>query len=840
MNTETANPVLYSAAQLAKAAGISKRTLLAELRNTPARGSVIVSGNAALTWSIDDLPERYREAIQKTVEATHSRDAHSFITKAPERWELKDPISKRVIALSEIADEAIHKAATLRQALDRVIQLRNNPAISSRDLEAMGLEDFRREFGYAITDRTFRALLKRTVERDNFCENWNRLEIYLDGNPQRKATTPAPLSGLEFQEIHDLMAMFKSATEPSTREREAVWLCALKMFEGQVSAGADAKRTRISLVDYLWKSAPWLARSKNALRVAFAGKHDRWIESEREEKALRDGREARKGIPTAPPIPQELIDPLVACATFRTGGRVSQAVREVATMAQKLCIETSLAELLSPQAANKSYVNRRVREAVRHQVRMLEPHTLGGRALDTARASLDRDYSNVASGYCYSSDDVTLPVYWYIPDGNGWFSLVRGQCLITIDFRALRILGFSLQPDRNYSSPVIHTNFTRVFADWGVPSILYLEQGIWKNSKLITGGPKAQTSHPDYKFMPFSWAETERGFGDLGVRFIHAIRARSKVVERVIGLVQDLMEGEPGYCGRDERRDKPEICKQHEDDVKFKRAHPSKYFYDGDQWEARLVEIFAQYNATVQHGKILAGMSPDEAMEKLQSPEKEKRPVLFDDTCRHLLAHYRVIKEVGKDGITITVGKKKWTYRDEQTGRDKFKSMLCWFNPDEPSALAVTDLNMRNPYSVALSHSVGAIDPDSETLETELARVAAHESYGRARYRVLKANFAPQFRRMVPNRATVETGQQMRQQREAREEQRKKSDSRKRSIHNRAEKLELPSRIMNTGPEAEEGTRLMMEAKKTHATNQSKTYHLNPEKMFTPKTDKPI
>ncbi|MDB6124752.1 MAG: hypothetical protein JWQ71_3745 [Pedosphaera sp.] len=823
MTPESTNPNLYTAAQLAKAVGISKRTFLASMQGTAQRGIVVVSGNPAPAWAMADLPERYSQEIQKTLSATGNRDAHSFITTAAEPWQLKDPISQRVIALTEIAAEAIDKAAKLRRALARVIELRNNPAIASRELESIGLEDYRREFGYAITDRSFRALLKRTVERDNFAENWNRLEIYLDGNPQRKASAPATpaASAAAFHELHDLMATFTNAADPSSREREALWLEAVKLLAAQSRAGADEKRTRINLINFLWQAAPWIAKSKNALRVSFQFKCDRWQENEKREDALKDGREARRGVPTAPPIEENHKDATIACALFATGGRVSQANREVMAMAVELDIEPGVAALLLPDdAASKSYVNRRLREAVRHEVRMLAPYNIGQRALDTARASLKRHYINVPSGYCYSSDDVTLPVYWHVPDGEGWFKLVRGQCLVTIDARTLRILGFSLQPDRNYSSPVIHTNFTRVFSDWGVPKYLYLERGIWKNSKLITGGPKAATNHADYEFMPFSWAETERGFGDLGVTFKHAIRARTKVVETVMRLIQAYMEREPGYCGRDERRDLPADTKRQMDDVKFHRTHPSKYFYDFNQWEARLVEIFAVYNATVQEGEMLDGMSPDEAQEKLQSPDAAKRPLLFDNSCRHLLAHYRVVKEVGKDGFTITIGKKKWIYRSKDLSLDKFKRMIGWFNPDEPSALAVTDLNMKNPYSVPLSNPVGAIDPDPEIFAQELARVEEYEAYGKARYKVLKAKYAPLFRRMVPNRLTVETGQQMRQQREVIQVQQKQVETRKKRVHSRVKELGLPSRIVNTSAEADEGTALMLEAKRAHERRQ--------------------
>jgi hypothetical protein len=801
-----------TAAEIARAVGISKRSVLAAMAAVQPRSVKIISGNPADTWPLADLPESLRARLDRAAQLTGCRDVASHLAAPAVPWQPPVP-------LSQIAGPAIDKAANLRRALARSLELRDNPGISSRELEAIGVEDYRRIFGYAITDRHFRALLKRTIERDNFAENWNRLEIYLDGNPPRKcaATSPDGAAAGDFRELHDLLASFKSATAPTGIEREALWENAIALFEFQTSAGADKKRARRALLDFLWNSAPWLAKSRHALHVAFQF----WCERKRAGEPIKDLRRAKKGIPTAPAIPQKVVDAVVGNALFASGGRISQAVRAVADRAEELGIEGTLAETLFARGADKSFVNHRLRNAVTADVRMAEPYLLGGRALDTARAWLDRDYSNLASGLCFSSDDVTLPVYWFVPDGKDWFNLVRGQCLVTIDFRSLRILGFSLQPDRNYSSPVIHTMFAKVFADWGVPQHLYLECGIWKNSRLITGGPKAARVPAGWEFMPLSWTESERGFGDLGVTFLHAIRARSKVVERVIGLVQDQMEAEPGYCGRDERRDCPEITKRRMDDVKFRRVHPGDHFYDGNQWEARLREIFAAYNTTPQGGKILAGLSPDAAFEQFQ--DAARAPMLFGDNCRHLLAHFKIPVEVGNNGITIRIGKKSFVYRNEQTGRDKYQRKLAWFNPEEPSILAVTDLNMKNPYSVPISNSVDALNPNAEALAVELARVAEHERYGKTRYSVLKANYAPLFRRVVPDRAAVRTGDAIRQQRADIEQHREKHADHARAVHRRAGAVGLPPRILNVDAQADEGTRMMLEAKRAHVKEQAAT-----------------
>ena len=53
-----------------------------------------------------------------------------------------------------------------------------------------------------------------------------------------------------------------------------------------------------------------------------------------------------------------------------------------------------------------------------------------------------------------------------------------------------------------------------------------------------------------------SWGETELGLREFGVRFKHSRLPRSKPVERVIGALQNLMEGLPGYVGRNEMVEK--------------------------------------------------------------------------------------------------------------------------------------------------------------------------------------------------------------------------------------------------------------------------------------------
>ena len=55
------------------------------------------------------------------------------------------------------------------------------------------------------------------------------------------------------------------------------------------------------------------------------------------------------------------------------------------------------------------------------------------------------------------TDDFTIPVYFYVPDGEGWFRRPGGQCLIAIDVRSQRVLSWVLIPAEQYNALSIRT-----------------------------------------------------------------------------------------------------------------------------------------------------------------------------------------------------------------------------------------------------------------------------------------------------------------------------------------------------------------------------------------------
>jgi hypothetical protein len=418
--------------------------------------------------------------------------------------------------------------------------------------------------------------------------------------------------------------------------------------------------------------------------------------------------------------------------------------------------------------ASKSYCPTRIREAIKYEITMMDDIHHGPRQDKLNGAHILRDWSSVSSLDWLCADDATLEVYFYLPDDRGRFTLMRGQFLVMIDVRTTRILGFALQPERNYNARVIRTLITKICDEHGLPRQgFYFERGIWERSRILKGDPQAD---------PFSWAETELGLRSLGLRFVHAKLPRSKPVERVIGALQDLMEGELGYVGPDERKEKFERVQQWKREVESGKIHPAGHFYSFDEWVTRLEEICAYYNSQPQDGKMTGGLSPDEAFQKYQPLDD---PLLkLPPNCRYLLAHHKRPLKVTSNGITLRFGKQVFNYRNEQTGRLRGQTVLAWFNPELPELLTVTDLNHDNAFCVARSQEVPAMDAPSDLLNQEMMRIEAHLSYARVRYRTLRAKFATPFRRVIVDAQTAQLGNEIQAHQAALEIERRQAKQR--------------------------------------------------------------
>jgi hypothetical protein len=732
---------LFTASQIAHALGMKRQAVRRVLANVPPGGQVIVFGVPADAWTVCALPALLQELLAAEAKRLGLQSPEQLLRAPAKRWESAVPFS-------EVAQHCLDKAAKLQRALAGILRLRDDPTTAAADRERVGLDDYRKEFSFPITARHLHRLIDRTLDRDGGAGEFGRLELYLDDNLARKhaAGRGVPLSAnADFRELQEVVATFTNPAAPTQGEKQYLWLRAFDLREELTATGRNPKKVKNSLLKALFSCAPFLAATHDALRQAFNRKHARWIANDQNAGTLADGRKDNSGFHRAPELTAADSDALIGHAVLNCDGRVSQAWRE---LSERGALSEELLGYYLSNPASKSHCPARIRDAVKYEVAMMDDIHHGPRQDKLNGAHLSRDWSAVASMDWLCADDATLEVYFYAPDGKGWFTLMRGQFLVFIDVRSLCVLGFALQPERNYNARTIRTLITRVCDEHGLPRRgFYFERGIWKSSRLLKGDAKAD---------PSSWGETELGLRSLGLEFRHSKLPRSKPVERVIGALQDLCEGEPGYVGRDEMHERFERVQKAKLEVAARKAQPSDHFYSLDEWVARLEEICNRYNSTAQNGKMTCDLSPDEAFVKFT---RAADPVIkLPASCRYLLAHHKRPLKVTSNGITLRFGKQAFNYRDEATGRLRGKTVLAWFNPELPEILTVTDMNRENAFCVERSQDVPAMDCPEELLGQELARIEAHQSYARVRYRMLKSKFATPFRRVIADAATVELG----------------------------------------------------------------------------------
>ena len=731
----------FSAALIAACLERSPQAIRKSLRDVKPDGLCIISGKQTATWLLESLPAPLRCSLDATARTRQYRDTAAMLAAPPKQWEPALPLNK-------VAQREIDRANKLREALLPALMRQRDSDISSAEFEADGLRDYAKCFGRVITARHWRSLYRRTIQRDGGVGNWSRLEIYLPDKPALSKppalTLPATFEN-QFQELSAFIGACRNPATPSDTEQRAIWTVAFEQHDRFISLGITSKQARRRVRAFLFARASFLAPTRNALRMAFDRKLATWTESNRDAKALRDGREENGARFELPPEDRDL---LIHRAVFYYHGDVAPAWRDLLRSG----FSQGVTNRYAGRAWRKSHVPAAVMESVVPEVEILTVAHRGPRAFDAIKGHVTRSYDGISSLQCISGDDFTLNTYFYVPDGNGWFQLTRGQVILFIDFRSLRILGWALEPRKSYSSLTIRSLCSHVFGEFGVPEILYFERGMWKSATLLKG-----------KTDPFDFTEISQGLREFGVKFIHAIRPRTKAIERVGGMFQDIAEAEPGYCGRDERRDAPESLRRQMAEVEARKVHPSKFFYSLDQWNGRLGQLVDQYNGETQQGHVLAGMSPDQAFETHM--DQHNPPLQFSAGLRYLLAHDKRLARVTLNGVTIQVGKQKFNYRGREIAHLVSREVLAWFDPENTESIVVTNQDRTNPICVARSENPSALEslvaPESGTLARELARIEGQASYMKTRFTVVKAKFPLPQRQLLAAAQVVELGDQI-------------------------------------------------------------------------------
>jgi hypothetical protein len=263
------------------------------------------------------------------------------------------------------------------------------------------------------------------------------------------------------------------------------------------------------------------------------------------------------------------------------------------------------------------------------------------------------------------------------------------------------------------------------------------------------------------------------------MRFRHAQLPRGKVIERTLGQLQDLMGGLPGYCGRDERLDRFERFQRTKRDIEAGRAAPEGHLLSAEEICLAFQKIVDRYNAEPQQGRKLDGLSPDAGWNELQGLEARIRHEA--ELLYFLASDVRRLK-IGRNGITIRIGKNDFNYKNEETGPRQGEIVYAWFNSLRPETLPCTiDLSGLGLFVVERSYDLPAVDASHEELGAENRKIAAHNGYAPALYHVVKNSLRSRaFRSLVESHAAVRLGSEIGAQQEAADE-RQKADQRLRA-----------------------------------------------------------
>jgi hypothetical protein len=704
--------------------------------------------------------------------------------------------------LHDLADEAIERASLLQRAFAPTLARLDDDGLTSAELERLGVEDYRRAFGHGISTRHWRRLFRRTLERDGGAENWGRLEIYLDESPARRPEFKQRVHFVPaaFRPLQELIASFENPAAPTNLEKDCLWIYAFEHYEQETERTGEPKAIKSATLKFLYENAAFLGKSPEGIKRQFNRKLKRWVAGGRVPVAIADARGKNPGRP-APEFSEEEEHALMAKA-LRSGGDVTQAWRESKASG---AFNNRVSQYYTATPASKSYVPTRIRKLITNKLKMLRDHHHGPRTAKLNGAYINRDPSTFNAGDWFQADDVTLPNYYYTETEEG-FQLVRGQFVAMCDCRTTFILGYVLIPQRNYTAHHIR-NLTTIVADThGLPRKgFYYENGMWRTARLLHG-----------RADEINWHQTEMGLRGLGLQFRHAKLPRGKVIERVFGLLQNYLESEPGYAGRDERHDKFERVQEQLSLVRRGKAQPADFFLSEADYLQRLGIIVDRYNNERQEGKYCPGLSPKEAFEKFHGGEPRIR---LNGSCRHLLATHKMRVRCGRNGISFRFGREQFTYKSRETGELRGQELIVWFNVENPSVISVTNLkeDARTLFTVEREIRVPGMDAPPEALNAALAQNDAHEEYRKALYRAVSQNFSTgfagrMFRQNLIDHKTAEIGNAMREQQAAIKRQRMEAKKRAAAIERKAERLGIPPGVMSRRPGAEEGVEEMTAA----------------------------
>jgi hypothetical protein len=334
--------------------------------------------------------------------------------------------------------------------------------------------------------------------------------------------------------------------------------------------------------------------------------------------------------------------------------------------------------------ASKSYVPPSVREALRTPELATKLIQIGPKAMKLDGAFTECSYDNVPAGHTFTADDMTANAYVWCewPNDEG-FLLIRPQILAVADVGSQAWLNIRaiMRPKGQYNKDDVWGLIGDTLDAFGLFKQCVLEGGSWQSDVVI--GQKTNLDD-NARFG---------GLRSLGVKVIHTRSPRGKIIEQMFNVLQHAADNVPGFCGRMEMKDCPEVTKKNKALVTAGHAHPRQYFLHISQYTEHLQKVMAALNQTRNDGKVLRGQAPADKW-TADAPTFETMP----DSAKWMYrSSFRVV-EVTRNGVRIGVG----------SGRNMIHH--TWANPEAleqwRGRKVIVFWNDANPDADALVYSI--------------------------------------------------------------------------------------------------------------------------------------
>jgi len=736
----TANTPAFSASQIARASGLSKRKVLTLLASVKPSRRVIVSGNETDGWDVSVIPEALLTRIHDLARQCGFRSLIDALSRPVEPW-------TPGLAINMIHERDVQFAQGLRSVLRPYLESWGNLDANRADLRNKTASEFCKVMGRpTISNRQIENLASMVAERDRGLEQFDRLEIYLpkvfrkkiDLQPCTKARGGASLDTLS-----DAINSVADAAHPTPSDRSMVWRAAVENYFELIDDGSKEKAAKRTLREHCSKFAPWMASSEESFTKGFNKKIG--IAEKEGLLAIQDSRKLRSGRRQKPDFTADV--ELLTKIARRHDGNIALAHRFL-YMGSKAIWDGVFYQFSEEYRSyfhynprtRKSYVPESIRLQVAPLIKATNALARGPKAARLGRASFSLDWSGVMAGDEFGSDDETANHYVWdeAPDGRyiyeGMrFNIYRPQILPLIDSRTDYPLSLLVLSTPTYNSRHIRELIVQTCLDprIGLPfhSLLF-ENGIWK-AKTIE--------------QLVAWSSIMDGFASNGITIRRSNTPKSKPIERAFGAEQEIASSLPGYCGRDEKSDAFEGVRRSLaqmrgfDQPRKAEVDPRRHFLSKDQYSESIAEVWLRFANEPQNGRKLQGLSPAEGWRQLHRPQAHQ---VLPPSLEYLLATEESLQKVTHDGLKIRInGEHRFYFDSSELGRLIGRKVKVRFNPKFPDHVVVSDpasdpQGMR-PFCVGVAHSIPARNAEHEDFAIAKAQRSRFAEAGRDIFRII-------------------------------------------------------------------------------------------------------